>query len=538
MKKEKLQHYWSLFKANSWRVLSFFFLICTYLIFSGLEFICSLKILKKSQFCTFKFRENKVFKKITTVFDHHDPKTISKIELIELAINNLRVKRSRNIVTIGGMAVGIAAIVFLMSVGYGLQDLVVKRVAGLEEVKQADLYPPRGGKLTLNDQTLSDLTHLEHVESVLPLIALVARVDYNNSVTDMPAYGVTTEYLEKSALKPVRGRIFDNNLLDLQTASDGEIKNDNLGLELDRGASASAELLASQIVETADGEWVELSEEEQSLADLKKVRVVSETAKEAIVNRAMLDVLGIEERDAIGQEFRASFTVIANLLAKDQEKFVSYPVNYKIVGINSEENSPLFYVPLIDFKSMGIVNYSQLKLVADKEENLTQVRNQAEAMGFLSSSVADTITQINSLFATARKVFALMGFVALAVASLGMFNTLTVSLLERIREVGLMKALGMASEEVRELFITESMIMSFYGGVIGLAVGFIAGKLLGVFLTMYAIGKGVGVLNVTFIPIYLVIIIILLSLVIGIITGFYPARKATKVSALNALRYE
>lgn len=534
MKKLDFKKYWQIFKDQSWRVISFFFLLILYLGGSLLEFIFSWKVFDKTKFKGFDFRDTKVLAWFSKVFDRKDTKTISRIELIELAVSNFKVKRTRNLVTVGGMAIGIAAIVFLMSIGYGLQDLVIKRVAGLEEINQTDIYPPRGGKLKLNDQTIIDINQIEEVETALPLIALVAKVNYNNSVVDMPAYGVTSEYLERSALHPVKGEIFDNNELDLRAEADLLKVNETETEE----ATPEAKVLDAKIVKTEDGEFIELSDAEQALTDLKKEKILSKTAKEAIVNKAMLNVLGIDEKDAIGQEFEASFTVIANLLAEDQEKFVSYPTKYKIVGVNAEEKSPLFYLPFIDFKSLGVINYSQLKVIVNDQNDLADIRREIEAMGYMSSSVVDTIEQINSLFSTARLFFALMGFIALAVASLGMFNTLTVSLLERTKEVALMKALGMTSNQVKELFITESMLMSFYGGIFGLVLGFLAGKLLGVFLSVYALGKGMGMIDVTFIPFYLLLIIVFLSLIVGLITGFYPARRSAKISELDALRYE
>jgi putative ABC transport system permease protein len=119
-----------------------------------------------------------------------------------------------------------------------------------------------------------------------------------------------------------------------------------------------------------------------------------------------------------------------------------------------------------------------------------------------------------------------------------MFNTLTVSLLERTREVGLMKAMGMKSTEVHELFLTESMTMGFFGGLIGLVLGFVAGKILGLILSIFAVVSGVGFIDITYIPFAFVLVIVFLSIIVGVGTGIYPAKRATKISALNALRYE
>jgi len=86
--------------------------------------------------------------------------------------------------------------------------------------------------------------------------------------------------------------------------------------------------------------------------------------------------------------------------------------------------------------------------------------------------------------------------------------------------------------------MTESMIMGFFGGIGGIFLGFVAGKLLGLILSSFAIAKGIGYIDVSHIPFIFVTIIFFLSLFVGIITGIYPARRAAKISALNALRYE
>ena len=123
-------------------------------------------------------------------------------------------------------------------------------------------------------------------------------------------------------------------------------------------------------------------------------------------------------------------------------------------------------------------------------------------------------------------------------AALGMFNTLTVSLMERTREVGVMKAMGMQSSEVKELFLAEAMVMGILGGIFGVLAGWIAGKMLGVILSAFAVIKGVGYVDVSYIPPLFVIFVLVLSFVVGVVTGIYPARRATKISALDALRYE
>jgi len=665
---------------NVWQTISFALLIMLYLIgLLGKNIEQRTKNLRKLSFLASKFHApgskfqvlNAYYKKLIKFLEGPRQNTISRIELIDLSLRNMKAKKTRTIVTIGGMMIGIGVIVFLVSIGYGLQQLVITRVARLEEMKQADVTPQAGGKVKITDKTLSDFKDIPAVETALPLIAVVGRVNYQNSASDMAAYGVTTDYLKQSAIKPVQGKIFDSNELvsevpqttgevagaSTEKAVSGEkiqnvdftinpsawirvrespatnakilgytkrVEGNSSGVEVWGGAYESdndagkagksedgktlgkwikapvllwkeeacdqktqgdceggrymvmrdednkqvqkegyfAEINLSLagvnvkqpqtlgVTSSATGsaktttelgvDWVEIASEAGIIAppETKTIELAGNAKRQAVVNRAMLKVLGINESEAVGKKFNVSFVVVGDLLADEKEKVESASTEYTIVGVTPDEKTPLFYVPFIDLRSLGITNYSQVKLVVKDQAELAKTRHQVEAMGYVTRSVADTVEQINSLFSTLRTVLMLLGMVALSVAALGMFNTLTVSLLERTREVGLMKAMGMKSSEVQELFLTESMIMGFFGGVLGIILGITLGKIAGLVLSFFAIFKGIGFVDISYVPISFILVIIFLSLLVGIATGIYPAKRATKISALDALRYE
>jgi putative ABC transport system permease protein len=472
--------------------------------------------------------ENTVYRFITFL-DKPKPNTIARTELINLALQNMVSKKNRSSVTIGGMAVGIAAIVFLVSIGYGLQSLVINRVARLEEMRQTDVSVLPGSNLLLNDEVLTSFRSIAGVELALPQIAVVGKVNYNNSSTDMAVYGVTQEYLEQSAISPVLGKSFKSNELETKIKAEKE-----------------STLISEQDNNDRDdrlitGDWVEVDGESDIQERLKVAKVIfpdSMKDRDAVVNRSFLKVLSISEEEAIGKKFNVSYISTSKSLLEDQNRIESTSVEYTVIGVTPDDITPLFYVPFIHLKVLGISNYSQVKVVVEQEDKLTDVRSYIESQGFVTSSVVDTVEQINSLFATTRMILALLGTVALFVAGLGMFNTLTVSLLERTREVGLLKAMGMKSYEIRDLFLAESMIMGSLGGFLGLSLGLIIGKILEIALSIYAVMNGIGTLSIVNIPISFALFIILLSFLVGVFTGIYPAKRATKISALNALRYE
>lgn len=623
---------------------------------------------------------NEFYQRIVKM-NHLNEDSINRTNLIQLALYNMRFKKSRTFITVGGMAIGIAAIVYLVSIGYGLQELVISRVARLEEMRQANISSPVGGRAKINDQTVIQMKEIAEIDKVMPQIAAVGRVNYNNSLSDVVVYGVTADYLIHSAIKPSSGKIFENNDLSIpdnallvpavagvetQTAdaapelgatistidftinegswlrirespnaqskllgytrrvegtqSGEEVwgrtynhnerpsAQDTEGNTYHRWVKANVRLWQKTICETtanpdceadgqetyllqrdedgdqaslsgylaalnmqiqpvaakksgavlgidtdvpqvlqsetesenADSDFIELQDESttQQTENIKKVDLPSTAIKEVVVNKAMLQLLGIEEASAIDKTFTLSFVVVGELLESAEEKLESLPAEYKIVGIVPDDRTPILYVPFIDLRSIGVINYSQAKVLVKNQETLPKVRTQIEALGFTTQSVSDTVAQINNLFATARTVLFLVGMAALAVASLGMFNTLTVSLLERTREVGLMKAMGMRSSEVHELFLTESMIMGLFGGFAGITLGVLAGQATSLALSAYAVSKGVGYLNISYTPPVFIIVILTLAMIVGLITGLYPARHATRISALNALRYE
>jgi putative ABC transport system ATP-binding protein len=608
-----------------------------------------------------------------TLFEVADASTISRVDLIDLSLKNMISKRTRTAITVGGMAIGVATIVFLISIGYGLEKLVISRVARLEEMRQIDTSPAVSTNIKLDDKAVASFDNLAGVDKVLPVAGVVGKISYQNSNTDVAVYGVLSDYLKESAIRPSEGTIFSSNeltsslstvettgqvagastqVVSTQAAYDQKItdvtytiypeeyvrvrdtpnttgkvlgytrrvegtsdaeeywggsysdtksgsittdsegkplglwlkadvllwdkvvnddgstvykkKEDDTGKQLrDIGYFAELNMKIERAIEldtvlettgsvlgesTTNGEtasdsaFIDIASLEETasvsaVAQTKQITLPNTVTREAVVNESLLRVLGIATKEGVGKTFSISFIATGELLS-DGHKVESAPIDYTIVGVTPDSKTPILYVPLKDVKLLGIHNYSQAKIVVDSQDILTPTRKQIELLGFKTASVIDTVSQIENLFATLRFLLGILGVVALAVAALGMLNTLTVSLLERTREVGMMKAIGMKSQEVENLYLTESMIMGILGGIGGLVIGYTFGKILSFALSTFAISKGYGYLDVTFIPFQFVLLIFAISVIVGLLTGIYPAKRATKISALDALRYE
>lgn len=632
--------------------------------------------------------------KLMYKIDLNDDGGVTRSYLIELAFRNMKAKKNRSIVTVGGVALGVGAIVFLVSIGYGLEAMVIGRVAKLDELKMADVSLGKALTVKLDDETMEKIKTFKDVTEVIPVVSMVSKINYNNSVFDVMSFGVDERYIKM--VNPVfvagekfvdrdknfvynsennssvlgvsqevemvddsmttRTGVFDLNIeenkkvmvfekcttesealgyvirseggyvgeemwgefyLDKSTnlvgkkdksseeyskwikakvplwmvndeglavpklTKDGQqewtiacFKKESVIIEDNKDgfydlknldqylqgsvlgeATASAQATASAVLATeatasadlfetvtatdsAGVEWVQLKTVAEDPNKLKEVPFMGSAASEAFVSTGMLKLLGMTAEKAVGTNFKISYIIPDGSIKGISGRLQSSQVEYKIKGVVEDPTSNYYYFQIADAKRLGISVYSQLKVVAKDKTVLADVRKSIESLGLKTDSTADTVVRIESLFATLRIILGFLGTIALAVASLGMFNTMTVSLLERTREVGVMKTMGMLSNEVRELFLAESMIMGVGGGVLGIIFGFALGRILSIILSSISILKGQGFINIATIPWFFTVFILAVSFLVGIITGWYPSKRARQISALNALRYE
>jgi ABC-type antimicrobial peptide transport system permease subunit len=319
---------------------------------------------------------------------------------------------------------------------------------------------------------------------------------------------------------------------------DGEVLGEATPSALQTGGQATG----AAIVSTSASESAALStivaHEQEVAAEVPQVAIVEVTkqgGKEIVVSTGLLKTWNLEADKVLGQEVSMQYIVSGGVIPGMMGRVLSQPVNYKIVGVVSDDKQSLAYVPLAEVESMGVKKYTFAKILSQTESGLAGVRSSMESMGYSTRSVVDTLLQVERLFRVMRFLLGAFGVIALIVALFGMFNTMTVSLLERTREIGVMKTLGTTDSDVVRIFMVESGIVGMLGGVVGIIGGVGLGYV--VSLILYGIRGGVGQ-SLFSVPMSLVLIMFVISLVVGVVTGLYPAGRAKKISALNALRYE
>lgn len=397
-------------------------------------------------------------------------------DIFRLATRMFRTNRSRTLLTILGISVGIGAILFLVSLGYGLQVLILNQITTSDALLSLDVTTGDLEVLKLGPGNLEDIESVPGVEKTSPTVSTQVQMNIDDISSELLANFADTEFFKLDGTQLKEGEFYGNEEKD---------KKDII-------ISSSALLLFN------------LSEEE---------------AFNRIINFTFF--LDNEEED--GSIIRESR---------------SYDGNFRIVGIIEEENSNYVYIPFRISEELGLKDYSKIKVKVDREENLNLVKDAITEKGYLVSALSDIIEQANQIFSIVQIVLASFGIVALIVSAIGMFNTMTIALLERTQEIGIMKALGATAMDIWRLFLAESIIIGFLGGMGGLFIGWLGGEIFNYLINTLAGALGGEKIDLFYIPIWFTLLIISFSTIVGLLTGFYPARRAAKINALEALRYK
>lgn len=209
-----------------------------------------------------------------------------------------------------------------------------------------------------------------------------------------------------------------------------------------------------------------------------------------------------------------------------------------IFGVVDDEN-PYIILPMKKLQDeLSLESYNIIK-VKVKNQALTQTtRKSVENLGLPTEYVGDTINQINNFFSIFRYIIGGFGLIATIVAVIGMFNTLIVSLIERTSEIGILKSHGARRRDIWLLFISESLMLSVFGGVAGLVLGVISSEAVNVIYNLYATSNGGKAISLFVFPPSLFLYLLLASVAIGFATGLYPAIRASKIKILDAIKYE
>src|SRR5579871_4326687 len=460
-------------------------------------------------------------------------------DLTELAFRNLREAILRNSLTTLGVAVGVASLVAMLSLGVGLQALASQKLNSSGLFDAVFVSSKRGMRGPNGDADRPRRIDEKSAKSepAKPLDE-IARLEFEK----LP--NVTEAYPQVRFLTEVRysGGSFSTNVLGMPDSSRKTGSFDNITGKFFSSPTADEAILQSEFAKELNPQTAQLVGQEITLRYAQRhENPPSDPNRPKDIDDELDDMMSGGGGISI----------------------VSHDKKLRIVGIIDTDPSAgiggfgggRVFIPLKTAQEMrpaqgGDVGefvraggsakptYMALTVRVKNPKYVMQVEEAIKKMGFNTFSLLDATRSLRLVFTVFDLFLGLFGSLALTVASLGIINTLVMAILERRREIGVLKALGATDRDVRSLFFAEAGAMGLLGGVFGVAIGWLIGQALTWGTTLYLKRQDLPGVKISYVPWWLAAGAIAFAVIVSLIAGLYPAARAAKLNPVEALRYE
>ena len=401
-------------------------------------------------------------------------------DLIREALHSLESNKGRSLLTILGIVIGIASVIAMTSLIGGIQNGLINSL-GLNAARMIQIY---------SSENLTD-SDIEKLRKTIPQIEQIGIID--NAYTDYQkgdtTYNVSTEGMDISVLK-IKG--YDEPLCG-RSYTEAEAKT---GARVAMISRNGAEQLFGQNMEDALGKTIKVSS-----GEVRIVGVVDNGA-ESLGSLSL-----IMPRATIAALFTESYSVFPSVTALARE------------GADIDKLCDTIKTKIQEFKGLS---------------------DDDESGDVMVSSMKSAIDAMNSFMGSFSLIMGAVAGISLLVGGIGIMNMMLTNVTERIREIGIRRALGASRRDITAQFLAESSALCITGGILGVVIGY----LLAWALTLFATNSGIlsefgasGGIAPSF-SITTVLLAFAVSVGIGVIFGFYPARRAAKLDPVECLRYQ
>jgi putative ABC transport system permease protein len=444
-------------------------------------------------------------------------------DMTELAVRNLREAILRNSLTTLGVAVGVASLVAMLSLGVGLQQLASSRLnkSGLFDsifvTAKTNLRGPGAGPPAtraaspkarpLDEDARAELNKLPDVIEVYPQIRFFTEVRFDGKPFATVVAGMPESSKLSGSFDGMQGSFFssanaDEAILQIEFAKE----------------------LNAQTKDLIGKDLVLRYAERQSLASESGGTAQNSGGFSVVPKEKHLRIIGIVETEpASGFGGFGSGRLLIPLPVAETLRAAQVNDLREVLRGSSPSDKPAYASLSVRVKSPSLVDATEKKI---------------KDLGFSAFSLLDASKSLRIFFSVFDLLLGIFGSLALAVATLGIVNTLVMAILERRREIGVLKALGAADGDVKQLFFVEAGVMGLAGGVLGVLLGWLIGQALTFATNVYLKRQDLPGVQISSVPLWLIAGAIGFAVLVSLIAGLYPAWRAAKLNPVDALRYE
>ena len=454
-------------------------------------------------------------------------------DYIETSFSNLWKMKLRTFLTTFGVVIGIGALVSMFAFGEGVQKNITDTFNELGLLNYISVYPRSnnnfgriitGGPhshgyvapseedsaantLVLDDDFVKKLDSLEGVETAFPEIRFPAMIKFNDNEAFEIVQALPADVCKSGFIKIREGSFYNSDDANSILISDSMIQ--RLGVE---------------DFKSAIGKQIEIS------------TIAFDLSLDNIPN--ILSFLRGESLPFTSKNYK--FTIAGVIERMGMSGPVPMRSNIIIPSGTSEKMKKIPITNISDiFQSVRQPRgYSMVGVKLKDPKYNDSVKKWVEDSGFRTFAFTDQLEEIKTAFIFMDVFLFAVGMIAITVASLGIINTLVMSILERYKEIGVMKAVGASDSDVKKIFLFEASLIGFWGGVFGLVLGWIAGMLINLVANIILTKQGAPYMSYFRFPLWLCIGAIIFSTLISLVAGIYPTIRAARVDPIVALRHD